>query len=344
MSIPSTQTAVQVGPFPVEDWIAGVRVVNDAPVRLPQPGEVLVRISLRPINPADVFSMMGVYPGFTPKEFPAVPGMEGVGVVVAVGPEVTKLSVGQRVTSVLQWPGFQSGNGLYQEYFTGPEDAFFVVPDDVTDEQAAVAIINPVTVLGMLNIVGPVPEDGYIAITAAMSALGQMTLAVCKDRGIKTIAIVRNKAQIEQLKKLGATEVIISTDEDIVERIHMITQGKGAYAALDCLNGQTVTDLCKAVRIGGTVILYGAMTSFTFTASVVETLFRHVGIKGYWYKHDVDAMTPYQRAALVEEIWNLFRRGIFPATVREYFTLDKAVDAFKLFGDNNSLGKIMIKS
>jgi NADPH2:quinone reductase len=112
--------------------------VVELPIPTAGAGEVLVKITLRPVNPADGFVFATVYPGFTPAKENANPvaGLEGTGVVEAIGDGVTKFSVGQRVVGA-PFPSVQSGNGTWQQYLVAPEDSLVAVPDSVPDESAA---------------------------------------------------------------------------------------------------------------------------------------------------------------------------------------------------------------
>ena len=96
--------------------------IVELPVPTPQAGEVLVRISLRPVNPADGFVFMTVYPGFTPSPDNTTPiaGLEGMGTVEAVGEGVSKFSIGQRVVGA-PFPSVSKGFGTWQQYLVAPE-------------------------------------------------------------------------------------------------------------------------------------------------------------------------------------------------------------------------------
>eukprot|EP00199_Chlamydomonas_sp_CCMP681_P002578 CAMPEP_0119102240 /NCGR_PEP_ID=MMETSP1180-20130426/1051_1 /TAXON_ID=3052 ORGANISM="Chlamydomonas cf sp, Strain CCMP681" /NCGR_SAMPLE_ID=MMETSP1180 /ASSEMBLY_ACC=CAM_ASM_000741 /LENGTH=339 /DNA_ID=CAMNT_0007086489 /DNA_START=69 /DNA_END=1088 /DNA_ORIENTATION=- len=333
------QTVVTVTAFNPASYLDTIQVTK-APIPSPGPGEALVALKLRPINPADVFSCMGVYPAFQPKSMPCTPGMEGVGVVSALGAGVTSPSVGTRVTA-MDWPCVGGGNGLWQEYITIPANMLTVVPDDIPDDAAACAMVNPVSVLGMLDLVGPVPAGQYLIVTAAGSALGKMTLRLCKDRNIKTIGVVRRTEQFDELKAEGATAMVAITD-NLVADIGAITGEQGAYAAMDCLCGDIVSKLCQAVKRGGTVVLYGAMCGPTFQLSVADTLFRQMQIKGYWCHlqiHDMDAAT---RAEYMVKIFDLYRRGIFVSGAGETMPLASVVEGLKAHSQTARSGKIML--
>lgn len=79
------------------------------------PSQVLIKMKVRPVNPADVFSILGVYPGFTPSSFPCTPGLEGMGVVSQVGSGVSGFAVGDRVVPFMP-PYVQSGCGTWQDF------------------------------------------------------------------------------------------------------------------------------------------------------------------------------------------------------------------------------------
>ena len=117
-------------------------------------------------NPADGFCIFGVYPGFEPPRFPAIPGLEGMGTVVKVGDQVSSFKRGDRVVPFM-FSQTRIGNGTWQEYVVLDQEDVFVcpsndlisqsVPDSVSDDAAAQLIVNPATVLGMLKVLN-VPE------------------------------------------------------------------------------------------------------------------------------------------------------------------------------------------
>ena len=96
----------------------------------------------RPINPADLFSVAGVYPGFQPQSFPATPGLEGAGVIEDANGSAT-ISAGQRVFVFVD---AMHGEGSWQEYVCVPDASVLPVPDSVTDASASQFLVNPGTV------------------------------------------------------------------------------------------------------------------------------------------------------------------------------------------------------
>jgi NADPH:quinone reductase-like Zn-dependent oxidoreductase len=214
------QRQIQLSKLDASTYLDEIKVV-EVPIPVPGKGEVLVHLRARPVNPADIFSLMGVYPGFTPKELPATPGLEGAGVIVQLGPGVKDLwqqegidlKVGSRVVPLV-FDYVQNGKGSWTEYIVVSAGSVVGVPDEVTDESAAQTIVNPITVLGMLDelLSELTPEQGskdvYILQAAAGSTLGKQLIQVAKHRQVKTINLVRRQEQIAELKALGADEVL----------------------------------------------------------------------------------------------------------------------------------------
>ena len=242
--------------------------VSDLPIPSPAANEVVVNVTLRPVNPADIFSLMGVYPGFQPKEGTTpIPGVEGMGTVHAVGEGVTKYSVGQRVAGA-PFSSVSSGIGSWQQYIAVTEDCLVAIPDSVSDDAAAQLFVSPCTVVGFFQEL-QIPAGEYFLQTAAGSVLGRQLIQVAKHKGIKTINVVRRAEQAEELKALGADEVVVSTEEDIPARVAEITGGKGAYAAVECVGGELFASAASAVRNGGTILMYGATSGLSPTCEFI---------------------------------------------------------------------------
>lgn len=318
--------------------------ISELPVPVPGPDEVLVRMTLRPVNPADIFCLMGGYPGFQPKEgITPVPGLEGTGVVAAVGANVTNFSVGQRVVGT-PFSSVPHGSGTWQTYMVCAASNLFVVPDAVSEDAAAQALVNPVTVYGLLHEMAA-PAGEYVLQTAAGSVLGRQLIQVCKARGIKTINVVRRAGQVEELKLIGADEVIVSTEEDVVERVKAITGGKGAWSAMDAVGGEMFSKCASSVRAGGTVFVYGALSGLECSFSIPDLLFRGVVAKGFWLVHwlEANAGTPEARERVFGDVMELLANGTITPYSGTRFPLDKAAEAVGASMAEARGGKVLLE-
>lgn len=304
--------AVHLTKFAGDEFLDHISVV-DVPIPEPGEGEVLVNIYLRPINPTDVLFMKGAYGGGF--SLPRVPGSEGVARVVKSGPGATKFSAGQRVVAA-QWPQFSTG-GTWTTHTVVPESILFPVPDDVTDEVAAQFFINPVTAYGMLKELG-VPAGEWLLQTAASSVLGRQVIQLAKHYGIKTINIVRRSDAVQELKDLGADEVIATDKEDIVERVTAITGGKGAYGAIDAVGGPQSSKIIAALRKGGVYIVYGLLDMNPLQINTADLMVQRKTARGFIiYDWIEDATT--DKAAVVAEVLKLLAdKVIVPYSGKAY--------------------------
>jgi NADPH:quinone reductase-like Zn-dependent oxidoreductase len=211
--------------------------------------------------------MMGVYAGWQPA-LPACPGLEGVGVVAALGPATpaprpslldrllcrggaapSVPAVGTRVIA-LPWPAAE-GEGTFQEYVVVPVSTLVPVLDSISNEAAAQLIVNPVTVLGMLEELA-LPAGAWLLVTAASSALGTMMLKVCKKRGIRTVALVRRAALEAGARAAGADAVVVTGEGvDVPAAVRAATGGALCAAAVDAVAGEAQVGVTASVADGG---------------------------------------------------------------------------------------------
>eukprot|EP00271_Cylindrocystis_brebissonii_P021981 TRINITY_DN8201_c0_g1_i1.p1 TRINITY_DN8201_c0_g1~~TRINITY_DN8201_c0_g1_i1.p1 ORF type:complete len:409 (-),score=40.21 TRINITY_DN8201_c0_g1_i1:537-1763(-) len=335
------QRAVQVERFEgPKKYLANTKVVNNKHKPLPGSGEVLIRMRLRPLNPADGLSLMGLYPGFKPAVFPATPGLEGMGVVDRVGAGVDKFQVGQRVVPLMASYA-RSGEGSWQEYVKVAETDLVRVPEGVSDESAAQLVVNPITAYGMLEDFAAPPGE-YIVQTAAGSAVGRLVIALAKQREVRTINVVRRRAQVEELRTLGADEVICSEDEDVLQRVKDITDGRLAWGAIDCLAGAMTKTVVACVRDHGTAFVLGGFTSPDCTVGIGDLIFRGVTLKGWWLSHFLGQKAPKERVELLEKMLSLMESKVIAPLAGERYDLADFASAVKKQQELGRQGKILL--
>jgi NADPH:quinone reductase-like Zn-dependent oxidoreductase len=262
--------------------------VVETDIPAPATGQVLVHMNAMAVNPADFFSILGIYPGFQPLSMPATPGLEGCGVVAAVGDktkipkDLKGLKKGSRVVPLLPIAMTTEG-GSWTEYVLVNVNDMILIPDSVPDESAAQLHVNPLAVIGMLNTLNP-PKGSYVLQSAGGSTLGKQMVQVANDRGLHVISTVRRCDQVAELKAYGSdptqNHVICNSadDYDLAAQVMAITDGAGAYGAVDAVAGDMTGQLQDAVRPHGHVLVYGALAGIQFTGSVVSSLFRDVTV------------------------------------------------------------------
>ncbi|KAK9829662.1 hypothetical protein WJX72_007192 [[Myrmecia] bisecta] len=334
MTKQTAQKAVQIQSWDKKGF-SGLGLA-ETPVPEPGPHEVLVRVYLRPCNPTDIFSIQQAWPDNP--DLPAVPGSEGVGKVEKVGPGVTRVKPGQRVVAA-PWPTFH-GQGTWQQYVVVPEKHLVLVPDEVPDQEAAQFWINPVTVYGMLDTL-QVPKGEYLLQTAAGSTLGREMIAYAKHVGVKTINLVRRGEQKDELKAIGADEVL-TFDEDVVGQVMKITGGKGAYGAIDAVGGEVTEKVMSAVRPKGTVLVYGAMSGPTLQVKIFDPLYYGKILTGWVIYFWIDTLGE-RRQEVLNKVMDLIKQGVIKPYSGKAFPLEKYDEAIKESQKEARGGKVFLE-
>ncbi|MCS6842590.1 MAG: zinc-dependent alcohol dehydrogenase family protein [Roseiflexus sp.] len=312
---------------------ADVLTVENVPAPEPGPGQVLVRVQARPINPSDLFVIRGLY-GALPR-LPAVPGFEGAGVIVGIGEGVTDRTVGQLV--------IPSGvSGLWQEYVVVPAAKAIPVPEPIGDRQAATALINPATAWLMLTETLQVESGEWVLQNAANSMVGRHIIRLARRLGFRTINVVRRREVIDDLRALGADEIICEQDENVVARVHALTGGKGVRYALDSVGGVSGARLAASLSIGGTMLVYGAIAGEPLTIHPGMLLFRSASIRGWWLSHWFQNATQEQVQTLFNTLFGLIADGTLNTPIAAEYDLADVREAVIAAERRTRPGKILL--
>jgi NADPH:quinone reductase-like Zn-dependent oxidoreductase len=276
----------------------------------PGPGEVLVRVRARPINPSDLSFVRGLY-GIQP-QLPATPEFEGAGLIEALGPEVRGVQPGQRVIPL-------GTPGTWQEYVVVKADQFLPTPEPLSDVIAAQFVVNPLTAWVMATEELALQPGQWLLQTAAGSTLGRVMLQIARLRGFKTINVVRRREQVAELKALGVDEVICTADEDLVARVTTITGAAGVPAAVDAVGGSGGGEVARALGPHGVMLVYGLLAQEPMPIDGGPMLFRASAVRGFWLSEWFQR-TPLgrQRAVTGELLGLMATRQIVPPIEAEY--------------------------
>ncbi len=221
-------------------------------VDLPELGEfdVLVRHEAVGLNYIDVYFRTGLYP----QEMPGKIGMEGSGVVEAVGSGVTYVSVGDRVAYAGQ------PLGAYSQKRVMPQDTLIQLPEGISFEQGAAMMLQGLTVQYLLNDSYKVQAGDTILLHAAAGGVGLIAVQWLKALGARVIGTVGNQAKADLAKSFGCDETIIYTEEDFVARTRELTDGKGVQAVYDSIGKDTFMQSLDCLAPRGTMVSFGNAT------------------------------------------------------------------------------------
>lgn len=223
-----------------------VLTLVDLPVPDPKPNEVLVQIKAAGVNFIDVYFREGRYPA----PLPFINGQEAAGIVVAVGPDVTTLRLGDRVayTGVL---------GSYAEYAAVPADRLVKIPDELDFEQAAAVMLQGMTAHYLSHSTYPIKTGETALIHAAAGGVGLLLVQMAKQLGARVIATAGSEAKAELARGAGADEVIIYSEQDFETETQRLTGNEGVQVVYDGVGKDTFARDLNVLRPRGYLVLFG---------------------------------------------------------------------------------------
>ncbi len=299
----------------------------------PGRGEVVVSKIVAPINPADLNAIEGTYP-VRPSQFPAVPGVEGVGIVERVGPGVERLREGMAVVLPHHF-GTWRGAGVL------PESSLTVVPEGVPLQEAAMLKINPATAWRMLHdFVKPEP-GAWVIQNASNSAVGRHVIAMAKELGLKTINLVRRPELFEELTSLGADAVILD-DTDAKAKVAEVTGGQPVLLGLNAVGGESGGRVASALAEGGTLVTYGAMSRQALKLPAGWLIFKDLAFRGFWISKWYERVSAQEREKMLVELFEMARRGVIRTPVERQYALEEALEAVARAQEGQREGKILL--
>jgi NADPH2:quinone reductase len=226
-----------------------VLTFEDIEVGAPGQGQVRIRQHACGVNYIDTYFRMGMYP--SPVGMPFVAGNEGAGEVIAVGPGVTDLKVGDRVAYVVALGGYTAERLL-------PAERAVKLPDAISYEQAAGMMLKGMTAQYLLNRTFKVGKGTTVLMHAAAGGVGQILCQWANHLGATVIGTVGSKEKGEIARAHGAHHVILYRDEDFVARVKDITGGKLCDVVYDGIGKTTFPASLDCIRPLGMFVSFGS--------------------------------------------------------------------------------------
>ena len=310
---------------------ADVLSLKEAPSVALKAGDVRVKVLASPIHPSNLLQISGHY-GITPP-LPFVPGSEGIGEVTEVGADVSHLKVGMQVM-------LSSGNTWTDEK-VGPAASFIPLPPGGDVEQMSMLTINPLTAHLMLKNFVDLKEGDWVIQSAANSAVGEFVIQLAKQRGIKTVNIVRRESLVAELKELGA-DVVLVDGPDLLKDIASATDGAPIKMAIDAVGAETFSNLLASLTFGGTLVAYGVMSMQPPTLNSGAVIFNDIRVRGFWLTKWFETASPEAKQAAFGHIIPLFMSGAIKAKIDSRFTLEDISKAVTRASEPGRNGKVLL--
>jgi len=218
----------------------------ELPVPVPKANEAVVKLTASGVNFIDVYFREGRYKA----PMPFVLGQEGAGAVIAVGADVKSVKNGDRVA----WTGLL---GSYAEYAAVPADRLVPIPEGVTDQQAAAAMLQGMTAHYLSHDAYPLKRGETALVHAAAGGVGLLLVQMAHDIGARVIATVSTEQKAKLAREAGADEVILYTQSDFEEETKRLTGGKGVDVVYDSVGKTTFEKGLSILRPRGMMVLFG---------------------------------------------------------------------------------------
>ncbi len=325
-SLPATMRAVVLHETNPRRW-----QIESIAVPQPAAGEALIKITASPLNPSDLMFLIGNYG--VRKPLPVVPGFEAGGRVISVGEGVDDSWIGRKVAC---FSG--AGDGTYAEYMRTPITNVLPVADHISEEAAAMMLVNPLTAVALVESAVKLGAKAIVQ-TAAASALGGMIRKAARARGLGVIDVVRRAAQAADLTASGAENVLDTSNADFDRNLRDMCRALDARVAFDAVGGTTTDRILRGMPNGSHIIVYGGLEGQPVQVGVDQFIFRDKHVHGFWLSTWMRQQPDAFRAA-----WETVQADFdsFKSEVRARFTVDQFDEAVALYEAQMTGGKVLI--
>jgi NADPH:quinone reductase len=215
-------------------------------IPVPGPGQVLIRVEAIGVNFIEIYFRKGTYKA----TLPLIPGSEAAGTVEDLGSGVTGFKPGDLVASV-------GVLGSYAEYALVPASQLVKVPDGLTPEQAAAAMLQGMTAHYLATSTYPLKAGDTALVHAGAGGVGLLLTQMASRIGARVITTVSTKEKAELSREAGAAEVILYTEQDFVAEVKKMTAGKGVDVVYDSVGKTTFEGSLNCLRPRGLLALFG---------------------------------------------------------------------------------------
>lgn len=310
--------------------------LEDLPLTEPGKGEVRLKVEAIGLNRAEIMLRKGQY--LETPQLPSRLGYEAAGIIDAVGPDVTELQLGDRVSTI---PSFSmSQYGVYGESAIVPACAAAKYPTTLSAIEGAAIWMQYMTAYGALIHYGNITKNDTVLITAASSSVGIAAIQIVKAVGGIAIATTRGADKKAFLLEAGADHVIVTDEEDLVKRVQSLSAGKGVRVVFDPVAGPLLEQLAEVTAPGGIIFEYGALAPHPTPFPLFPALAKGLTIRGYTLFEIVK--NPESLKQGKEYIYQGLESGSLKPIIDRTFPLADIAEAHRYMVSNQQKGKIVV--
>lgn len=299
---------------------------------VPGTGEVVIDVEAAGCNFFDILITQGKYQARP--ELPFSPGAEVAGTVRALGHGVTRFRIGDRVSALLPFGGFASA-------VAAPQERVFPMPASMSFEvAAALGLVYQTSYVGLVRRAGLRPGETLL-VHAAAGGVGLAAVQIGVALGARVIGTAGSPGKLDLVKRSGADAVINYREENWVERVKALTDGKGADVIYDPVGGETFELSMKCVAFEGRILVIGFASGTIPTALMSRVLVKNFSLVGlHWglyFEKDPAVLRDAQDA-----ISQLYADGKIAPVVSATYPLEDARAALEALGSRKTTGKLVL--
>lgn len=328
--------------------------LEESPTPEPGPGQVLVKLTSIGMNHADLMGRRGEYKAST-GEAPYVPGIEGGGVIEAVGAGVDAGRLGQRVSLGPNVPRGVHGpdGGTYRSHMVVDADVALPAPDAIADEQLGTLWLAYLTAWGCLAWKADLQPGAIVGIPAASSSVGLAAAQVVKHLGGTTIGLTSSPDKIDAIRALdnhGFDHLLVTHDRDPAgnrtmrpwhREIKNLTEGHGVDVFFDPVaSGGYLSTEVRCLAQGGRIYIYGLMGD-PGAVDLSPMIIRQASLYGWVLYEIVSAGEAVWRPAC-EAIFAGFASGVFSQAIAGHYRLEDSQEAHVAMQSAKHVGKLVL--
>ena len=308
-----------------------VLAFEEVKVADPGPGEVRVRHTAIGLNYIDTYHRSGAYK----LPMPSGLGQEAAGVVEALGPGVQGLAVGQRVA-------YGTGPiGAYSEARIMPVDRLVLLPDGISDRDAAAMMLKGLTVQYLFRQTKRLQAGDTVVFHAAAGGVGLIACQWARALGVTMIGTTSSEEKAAMAREHGCAHVILYTRENVVERVRALTGGKGVPVVYDGVGKDTWAASLDCLAPRGMWVLFGASSGpvppldLQLLAQKGSLFVTRPTLFSY-------AATRPELLAMAKEMFDLMLAGKLRAEIHQTFPLAQAADAHRALQGRATTGATLL--
>lgn len=296
-------------------------------------GEVIVKVHIAALNFFDCLIIEDKYQFKPPRPFSI--GAEMAGVVESVGEKVTKFKPGDRVCGYIQ-------GGTAREKIAAPPNALSIIPEGVSDEQAACLMVTYGTSYHGLKDRGELKKGETLAVLGASGGVGQAAVELGKIMGAKVIACASSDEKLAFARECGAAETVNYSTEDLKTRLKELTGGNGVDVIYDPVGGDFAEAAFRSIAWQGRFLVIGFASGPIPRIPLNLPLLKGADLRGVFW----GAFTARQaedNARNIDDLLGWLADGTLKPHVDSVFPLEEGAAALEKIASRNVKGKVLLK-